>query len=173
MQFHGDIRPFNVLITSSREYKVIDSKLFDRATLPTYFSQISGLNEGGYLFSPAIFAHLGTLNTNGYEKLEDNVYKSDVFSIAMTVLECASLERAAQFYNWETYQIDFTALESKLQGLKEIYSSSLIDTLRLMLKADEDERPDFVQIDSELSAYKEDIKARVLHKPGKVIFTFL
>ena len=117
-------------------------------------------NKGRY-FSPELFKRLhgGEGKTDDYNKP-----KSDIFSLGLTILECAKLQNLEHLYNWDNFSIDHERIEAILAEIteKKAYSATLIGTLRYMLNPDAEHRPNFLKIDSELCTYRADIKARVL-----------
>lgn len=126
-------------------------------------------NKGRY-FSPAVFSHFGKKDKK--EKLVHNKYKSDIYSLGMTILECATLKNLDFVYDWDHFQINQNKIDEELRHLTDsrAYSPTLVETLRFMLNPDEELRPNFLRLDSELSQYRADIKGRVLKSEVKNIF---
>lgn len=159
---HGDIRPYNILVSVNKEYKIVDNKLFHGGNLIPYHSVTEELENKGRYFSPAIFSFFGRKNRK--DKLHHNKYKSDIFSLGMTMLELATLKKVYDVYDWNKFEINFGKIAHTLDELThdKKYSPTLVQTIRYMLNADEELRPNFLKLDSELSEYRADIKARNL-----------
>ncbi len=91
-------------------------------------------------------------------------YKSDVFSLGLTMLEAITLQNMRFVYNWHTFKVGIDKIKEilKQQLEQKVYSSALIETISLMLNADEAQRPDFLKLDADLSLYRADIRTRTI-----------
>lgn len=155
--YHGDIRPFNIFITASKDYKICDTGLF-RTTAPAWLAD--GLESKSHYPSPQYFKGLDFEANN----VEYDRAKNDVFSLGMTMLETALLEKPEGVYDWDTYTVNAARVEeliTQLSQVKEKYSETLIQTIRFTLNFNEAERPDFITLDRELAPYRNDIRARI------------
>mmetsp|Transcript_45324 Transcript_45324/g.52110 ORF Transcript_45324/g.52110 Transcript_45324/m.52110 type:complete len:369 (-) Transcript_45324:494-1600(-) len=75
-----------------------------------------------------------------------NIYKSDVFSVGLIVLEMASLMNITDLNKIECNGPE--KIKNRLKQLKSIYSPSFLNILDLMLRYDEKARPDFIDLES-------------------------
>jgi hypothetical protein len=80
-------------------------------------------------------AHMGQTNT------DHDVFKSDVMSLALTVLFMARLKEEAGFNNPET-----GPLKIRREVAKLCYTKNFQNVLLLMLRFDETERPSFYEV---------------------------
>ena len=160
---HGDISVKNIVVTEDKEYKLIDSRLLAGGTLPPYYALSEETRTEGRYISPAIFAALGRKENKA--NLQHNQSKSDVFSLGMTILEAATLQNLDHVYNWEKFEVESEKIADLLKDLTENkrYSPILLQTIHFMLNSNEELRPNFHKLDSELSTYRADIKARTLN----------
>ena len=88
-----------------------------------------------------------------YQRKESNpdydVYRSDVYSLGMTLLEAASLrEPESNFYDWTNLEIQHKTINRALQDLDSVYSAELVNTIRIMLEEEERIRPDFLGLNA-------------------------
>ena len=94
--------------------------------------------------------------------MEELIFKSDVFSLGMTMLTLAGLEKVDDLYDWKTYEFKFDELNERLEDLLQFYTYTFVQTIRFMLAPNEEERPDFLKLDTELAEYRTAIRARAL-----------
>jgi hypothetical protein len=75
-----------------------------------------------------------------------NIFKSDVFSLGLMFYQLASMEEVTGF-NQKTQEFDGEKLiDAGLKRLKLRYGDLLCETLRLMLRFQEVDRPSFVEL---------------------------
>jgi len=137
---HGDIRPEACFRSDEGQIVICDRKLIyeEEIDLSTQKN-----NERHFLFSPAM---LESLIKKG-KRHRENKHKGDVFSLGMTLLECATLRRSTGIYEWTgTPSINFGAIINRLSDVKTRYSPKLCQMIAEMLKFDESQRPDFIQL---------------------------
>lgn len=72
-----------------------------------------------------------------------NPYKSDVWSIGLTILEMASLLSIDDCYNWDDCTISYTVIQELLSRVQQKYSYELVKLIKSLLEEDENIRPDF------------------------------
>lgn len=101
---------------------------------------MSGFSGIRTYLSPALMVNL-ELNEL---KPTHNAWKSDVFSLGLTLLHAASLSSCDHIYNWNNFTIDFDKLMHQLEFVKQKYSKDFYNLLYLMLVKEENERPDFL-----------------------------
>lgn len=151
-EFHGDIRPFNILFTQGKDCKILDNAVLKKSTLSTYLAHVVDLEDKSRLYSPEQFSSL-VRERETSEKIDYDHYKSDVFSLGMTILQCAGLKNIDDLYDWKKFEIEFTQIEQRLEALNETYSPNLVNIIRWMLKPQETDRPDFLQLESKISQH--------------------
>jgi len=150
---HGDIRPEGCFLTELGNVMICDRKLLYEEDLDLNMQKNS---EKHFLFSPALLESLAKPG----RRFRENKHKGDVFSLGMTLLECATLRRSTNVYEWSgTPSINFGAIMNRLTDVKNRYSPKLCQIIAEMLKFDENIRPDFIKLKkwmngSELLAYK-------------------
>jgi len=137
---HGDIRPEACFRSDDGHIVICDRKLIYEEEIDLNTQKN---NERHFLFSPAMLEFL----TNKNKRLRENKHKGDVFSLGMTLLECATLRRSTGIYEWVgTPSINFGAIINRLSDVKTRYSPKLCQMIAEMLKFDESQRPDFIQL---------------------------
>jgi len=62
-----------------------------------------------------------------------NQFKSDVFSVGATMLECCTLQEMGYVFDFENKSIHFEVLDDMLNRLKSSYSMFLSNLIREML----------------------------------------
>ena len=133
----GDITPDLCFITKDGILKIVD-----RTLLYNHISVFEMARKGiSNVFLTPI--ELETLESDVSTPPEQNKTKADVFRLGMTLLECATLQKSTQIYDWSAYKINLDLLTSRLIQVKERYSSTIYNHLREMLKFQEHKRPDF------------------------------
>ena len=147
-------------MTAAGEYKISDDQSFSKDKLSLYFAHLNGLEDERRLYSPFVFANLNKYNEDENGTPSRDIYKSEVFSLGMALLECASLERADQFYDMRTQQIRFNLIQQKLEDLKKHYSESFVDILSSLLDESENNRLDFAEINDQGGFTKENKAAK-------------
>ena len=168
---HGDVRPINIFVANDGTYKISDPILSSQK--PNSLAQTLMGNTQCYL-SPKLLVAL--LNQDFTAKV--NPVKADVYSLGITLLSCATLSRAEEFYDYKKAVIDFLLIAEKLKKLQKIYSIFVYELISEMLKVDEEERPDFIKL-KEISVsvtepFKKkeilimDTKLKVMNTPKRV-----
>jgi hypothetical protein len=142
---HRDIKPQNILIANGR-YKLCD------------FGDIRVMKRGGLVvqrirgselyMSPILFYGL----RKGFQAIEHNTYKSDVFSLGMCLFYAACLS-----FDGPVEIREVNDMNMKLQILKKYmgarYSPKLIKIFHLMLQNEESARPDFILLEDAIIRY--------------------
>ena len=146
---HRDIKPQNILIIDGL-YKICDfgeALIFDNNE--DEGSMVQNVCGSKLYMSPAIFFSL----KNKCKKVKHNVYKSDVFSLGLCILLCATLNYDSICQIRE--ETDMKEIRNVVMYfLSERYSYSFISFLLTMLEIDEIKRPDFIQLESLLFKIK-------------------
>lgn len=134
---HRDIKPDNILLDLQGQVKVCD------------FGLAKTINQTGpatvcasqFYASPVLRE---AMITGGKQWVDHNVFKSDVFSLGMTLLHLSLLYLPENAYMLnEKLRV---CIDSGLNDLTRKYSDSWVNLLRLMLRMDENQRPDFLTL---------------------------
>jgi hypothetical protein len=75
-----------------------------------------------------------------------NPYKSDVFSLGMSMLHAGTLENCDSCYKYEQHRFISDEMYRKLAMLDRYYSQPLNTVIKNMLDLNEEYRPDFIQL---------------------------
>ena len=144
---HRDIKPTNLFLLENFQIKVIDfgeSKEFvDDDDEEDEHSAMATIRGTPQYLSPILWeAHV----ISQVKHVEHNMFKSDVFSAGLVIFQIASLKDVNGF-NQKTDQCNGERLIYEgLKMLSKKYSNKVIEILSLMLKFDENERPNFVEL---------------------------
>jgi serine/threonine protein kinase len=145
---HRDIKPTNLFLLENYQIKVIDfgeSKEFvDEDDEEDEHSALATIRGTPQYLSPILWeAHV----INQVNKVEHNMFKSDVFSAGLVLYQMAALSDVNGF-NQSTEQSNGERLiRNGLRMLGKKYSNKIIEILNLMLKFDENERPNFIELE--------------------------
>jgi serine/threonine protein kinase len=150
----GDIRPLNVWITPSTEYKLIDQGVF-RSQMTKGATWLHSAEARSHYWAPDVFTGLRTA-----ESKTQATYKADVFTLGMTIVEAANLEGLGKCYNWDDYRFDETILREAVARLRYSYTPKFVDIIEKALLLNTEARPSFVQLNRMLEPERRDIKAR-------------
>lgn len=133
---HRDLKPENILITKTG-FKLTDFGLAKQSEN----GPLSHIYAGSpYYVSPKLRS---ALEKDNFNSLVHNIYKSDVFSLGLNILEAASLcDIRLCNANSNSYTIE--EILKKVDDLG--YDKWFIEVLRLMLDFDESKRPDFIEL---------------------------
>ncbi len=144
---HRDIKPTNLFLLENFQIKVIDfgeSKEFvDDDDEEDEHSALATIRGRPQYLSPILW--LGHV-INQVKHIEHNMFKSDVFSAGLVLFQIAALKDVNGF-NQKTENCNGERLI--YEGLKMLgkkYSNKIIEILALMLKFDENERPNFIEL---------------------------
>ncbi|KAL4498019.1 hypothetical protein ABPG72_014876 [Tetrahymena utriculariae] len=153
---HQCLRSSSIFIARDGTIKLTDPHLFNQSSLYTYI----------YKGQPVSGAYLSPLLVSNVEysvvKPEHNEYKSDVFTLAVIMLEIAYLTKLDNYFDYTEYcLVDLEGLQILAENLKDIYSQSIISLLLQMLDENEDIRPDFVSLAQKLGIFNASTNAVV------------
>jgi serine/threonine protein kinase len=153
---HRDIKPHNVFYTSQGFVKIGDfgsSRIEELFTFQASFTQLTVTGTPFYM-SPELKLALVT----DIAKIQYNPYKSDVYSLGMTLLHCYLMEPPAAL-------LDLSVLEERTnQLLGNMLFARFKQLLESMLRSDPEERADFVELRDKL---KGEFEPRCLHLPNE------
>ena len=74
-------------------------------------------------------------------------FKSDIFTLGLTLLESATLVSVNSCYNWENHMINYEFVLRKILIVEKRYSKELAYLLKLMLNVVQEERPNIFEIE--------------------------
>ena len=148
---HRDIKPTNLFLLDNFQIKVIDfgeSKEFSEDDEDDEHSAMATIRGTPQYLSPILWeAHV----IHQIKQVEHNMFKSDVFSAGLVLFQMASL-RDVNGFNQNTDQCNGERLiRDGLRILGKKYSNKIIDILGLMLKFEENERPNFIELERYLA----------------------
>ena len=144
---HRDIKPTNLFLLENFQIKIIDfgeSKEFvDDDDEEDEHSAMATIRGTPQYLSPILWeAHVITQ----VKHVEHNMFKSDVFSAGLVIFQIASL-RDVNGFNQKTDQCNGEKLIYEgLRILSKKYSNKVIEILSLMLKFNENDRPNFIEL---------------------------
>ncbi|CAD8155750.1 unnamed protein product [Paramecium octaurelia] len=90
--------------------------------------------------------------------LKHNRYKSDVFNFGLMLIYLIQAKKP-EVYDWKRWTIDDFALK-KVQDdmITTNFNEQILHLIEMMLKVDEHERPDFIQLDEMVNKLFQDLK---------------
>lgn len=147
---HEDLKPSAIFISKMGVYKIAQNNIAGN-TMPAYHQRMTGLTDGRTYLSPALLENLQTSEL----RPQHNPWKSDVFSLGMTILHAATLTNCEKLYNWNNHTLDLEELGERVAALRPRYSERFQDLLQTMLDLRENSRPDFVALEAKLSTATE------------------
>lgn len=163
---HEDIKPNSIFISKMGVYKITQHNIASNS-IPAYHQRLTGMSDGRTYLSPSLLANL-----QKYElRPKHDPWKSDVFSLGMTVLHAATLNSCDRLYDWASNSIDYEELGERLASLRPRYSERLQDFVQTMLEVRESARPDFLALETKLQTATEPtdrVSAGAGHSPPKV-----
>ena len=156
---HRDIKPQNILSFGNNEYKISD--FGEAKKIQNKYMINKGNNKNNYLYqdntikqtlrgtelymSPILFLTLRS--NNPYRAVKYNSFKSDVFSLGMCLFLASSLDYEGLY---EIREIIKNPNKTKLvvnKYLSKRYSQKYINLLVSMLQINENDRPDFIELE--------------------------
>lgn len=76
-----------------------------------------------------------------------NVFKSDVFSLGVCMMNAALLESCDDIYNFTKFTVNEMTLEEKLEKMKLQFPPELVSVVAQMVALDEKNRLDFILLE--------------------------
>ena len=159
---HRDIKPANIFLMTNNEVKIGD--------LGSALQSNSGFSEADYNYAMRTVvgtpAFLSPLLRNGlklhYGQIPHNVYKSDVFSLGITLLSLANLAVPA----WPA-QVEITNEVIGRMVEQVQYSNNVKDLLKAMMNVEEESRGDFVKFEEWISPKPVPLPQSIVHEEAK------
>ena len=141
---HGDYRPNQILLTEGAN---------DDGQIQFADNGLVGQFRNNYLrtFSGAGKGYLTPYLMKAYAKLipspEYDVYKTDVYSLGMTLLYAATLKDPNHhFYDWISKEVNYKQIERAVEDISERYSKQFTEYILAFLEEDDDLRADFAAL---------------------------
>lgn len=136
---HRDIKPHNILLDAEGQVKLCDfgfAKYIDMEGEASH----SLLYTSGYL-SPAL--RQAVIMGDGRDHVQHNPFKSDVFSLGVTLAHLSLLTLPKPLTEMKGLQ---QFIDTELRNLGNRYSPRWVEMIRPMLTVKETHRPDFLQL---------------------------
>lgn len=133
---HGDLKPSNIFVTKVGSYKIAEQSLLG-VVMPSYSQRLAGFDDVRAYLSPALVKNLA----NQELCPKHDAFKSDIFTLGLTMLHAATLTCCDQFFNWEEFVLDVETLQRRIGSLSRRYSQQFQQFIGLMLALDEKRRP--------------------------------
>lgn len=145
---HRDLKPANKFIMESGEIKIIDfgeSKDYFKDQDDGGAGTMATIRGTPQYLSPILWkAHVE--GNGNVRHVIHNLFKSDVYSTGLIVLQLASMEDVTGFNQKNSENDGEKLVEYGLKKLRSRYSDHIIEIIRLMLKYEEAERPSFMEL---------------------------
>jgi len=159
---HGDIRPVNVFTTLDA-YKLSDPTLAAQKNTNAFV--VAAVLGEKTLLAPEVLKHLPQKELDiTYDK-----FKADVFALGATLLSVATLTNSEDLYDYENGTINEALVQERLEQVRLSFSTFTYELIRDMLRVEEAERPDFVQLNERFTPYRENIRERIVFYTPKII----
>lgn len=137
--YNGDVRPLNIMMNEEGQVLLTDHGLLNHFK-DNYNKAMAGKKDS-YL-TPIQLEYLRNKSNNpNYD-----TYKSDVFSLGMTLIYACNLEDPIDCYDYSKKVLNRTYLENHLQAVQNNYSPQTYQLIRSMVELDDVQRPDFNQL---------------------------
>ena len=148
---HRDIKPQNILCFGEKGYKISDfgeakyRKKWRLQQISVNYTSMQTVRGTELYMSPILYTALKTSPNQG---ANHNVFKSDVFSLGMCFLFASSLDYKSLY--------EIRKVNNNSKKLSEVverfvdgrYSQNFTNILLTMLRLNEKERPDFIELSS-------------------------
>ncbi len=143
---HGNLTLKNLFVHKDNLIKILPN-YFDTAKPPNASNLFKhGIPENIYYFSPEVYRQKNWRVP--YEKHVINPHKSDLFTLGMNLLELALLKPCSKCYR--LYELEDTTLLDLVGNIKQQYSDVTSVLFSQMLTYDEQLRPDFLELSTNI-----------------------
>jgi len=158
--FHGNICGTTIYIDPFDKVKIIDSYILRLLGRNTYAKYLNGpVNEKYFPSRKLIQGKEGQIFLKIYIGLKErkqtpfhDPFKSDIFSLGMTLIEMMNLRSIDSIYDFRTFDLDMSLVTNYIQEAAKTYPPDLIEVVSKMVADDEVDRPDAAQLLKELEA---------------------
>lgn len=155
---HRDIKPHNIFLKGSC-FKLGD---FGTSRLRNTADHYS-LQGSPYFLAPVLKRNLVTILADPQpHRVQHNVHKSDVYSLALTLLFLAKQGQSEVLCELKTLE---AATFQETESLP--YSTNFIELLRVMLRPEEKDRPDFLELWQGLSPIYSNLVSALNQTPSE------
>lgn len=142
---HRDIKPHNLFLDTQCSIKLGDFGSSKYSLSPLL--DMHTIQGSPYFLSPALKQALIHGCRGPSKGVNHNLYKSDVYSLGLTWMYMAKLEPSLRLAKMEELKEN---TEREIESL--LYSERFKETMRLMLRIEEDQRPDFQLLQAYLNS---------------------
>ena len=146
---HGDISPFSIFHNNEGKFKLAPCPIESVSSLKVQ-QEKSMKGQPLYLSPQMLFAV-----KKRKPKAQCDQHKSDMFSLGLVLLEAGLLKPIGNIYSGST--INETALKQHISEFEAIYCDNplLFSSLQRMLELNEEDRADFIGLNTVIPPYKE------------------
>lgn len=122
-----------MLIDGDYHMKLVEKSLLNSTNWSIEMTKenVKLIKGKGILFSPCILKCLYHQRT---QITSYDPFKADVFAVGMILLECCSLKKAEDFYDYEKFTVKMKDIQYTIYELRKRYSRELMNTLEKMLE---------------------------------------
>lgn len=146
---HGDISPFCIFHNNEGKFKLAPYPI--ESASPLKIQQEKNMKGQPLYLSPQMLFAVKKRKP----KAQCDPYKSDMFSLGLVLLEAGLLKPIGNIYSGST--INETALKQHVSEFEAIYCDNplLFSSLQRMLELNEEDRADFIGLNTVIPPYKE------------------
>ena len=146
---HGDISPFCIFHNNEGKFKLAPYPI--ESATPLKIQQEKNMKGQPLYLSPQMLFAVKKRKP----KAQCDPYKSDMFSLGLVLLEAGLLKPIGNIYSGST--INETALKQHVSEFEAIYCDNplLFSSLQRMLELNEEDRADFIGLNTVIPPYKE------------------
>lgn len=137
--YNGDVRPLNVMMNEEGQVLLTDHGILNQYK-DNYNKAMAGKKD--VYLTPIQLEYLRNKSQNP----NFDTYKSDVFSLGMTLIYACNLENPIDCYDYSKKVLNRTYLENHLQAIQNNYSQQTYQLIRTMVELDDAQRPSFNQL---------------------------
>jgi len=144
---HGEIRPGSIFFANDKTLKIVNRRFVCDGE--SAYEKVKNGDPDVYL-TPIAFESVGKRQPEPFQ----NKYKADMFSLGMTLLECATLKKSSQIYDWNNFTVNSHLLSGRIVEMRKRYTQPFCNLVHEMLQLDENKRMDFIRLKQYLSEEK-------------------
>jgi len=135
---HRDLKPENIFSLPANQIKLTD---MGESKMPIHDEEFATIRGTPRYLSPILVV----ARQNKQRNVTHNIYKSDVFSLGLIMIEMASLLNITDLNNFSKGGESKT--KNRIKQLKVLYTKNLLSLLETLLTYDEAKRPDFIEME--------------------------
>ncbi|KAM3141804.1 hypothetical protein pb186bvf_006126 [Paramecium bursaria] len=146
---HGDIKPRNIYLDQQGTVKMAEYNMIPGGQ-PGFYT----VNKDKPYLSPILLAAYSNKNM----KPVHNHFKSDVFSLGLSILHATLLEESFDCLDFINGEAKEQIISNKLRKVRKMgFSQVLVNFIKECLKVDEQERPDFLELKGFIDEFRDSI----------------